>query len=62
VLEQIAAAAGIDEELRERGHQVRFSTAEDGSRSIELQDCYGNPVRVLSIAEALELAAGKPLE
>jgi hypothetical protein len=62
VLEQIAAAAGIDEDLRDRGHQVRFSTAEDGSTSIELQDRDGNPVRALSIAEALEIAAGKPLE
>jgi hypothetical protein len=62
VLEQIAAAASIDEELRDSGHQVRFSTAEDGSRSIELQDRDGNPVRALSIAEALEVAAGKPLE
>ncbi len=62
VLEQIATAAGIDEELREGGHQVRFSTASDGRTAIEVHDSDGNAVRGLSIAEALELAAGRPLE
>jgi hypothetical protein len=62
VLEQIAAAASIDEELRYSGHQVRFSTVADGPTSIELQDRDGNHVRALSIAEALEVAAGRPLE
>jgi hypothetical protein len=62
VLEQIAAAGRIDEELRDGGHQLRFLTAEDGRTRIELQDRDGNPHRTLSVAEALELAAGRPLE
>jgi hypothetical protein len=63
VFEQIAAAGAIDERLRESGHQLRFSTAAPGERTrIEIHDPEGNAVRTLSTAEALELAAGKPLE
>jgi hypothetical protein len=62
VLEQIGAAASIDEELRDCGHHVHFASVEDGVTSIELQDRDGSPVRALSIAEVLELAAGRPLE
>lgn len=62
VLEQIAAAGRIDEALRDAGEHVRFLTADDGRTSIELQDRDGNAHRTLSVAEALELAAGRPLE
>jgi hypothetical protein len=62
VLDQIAAAGRIEEQLREGGHQLRFSAAAQGERiRIEIHDHEGNPVRTLSTAEALELAAGKPL-
>jgi hypothetical protein len=62
VLDQIAAAGRIEEQLREGGHQLRFSAAAQGERTrIEIHDRDGNPVRTLSTAEALELAAGKPL-
>jgi len=62
VFDQIAAAGRIEEELREAGHQVRFLTADDGHTRIELEDRDGNAVRALSVAEVLELAAGRPLE
>jgi hypothetical protein len=63
VLDQIAAAGRIEEQLRASGHQLRFSPAAQGERTrIEIHDRDGNPVRALSTAEALELAAGKPLE
>jgi hypothetical protein len=62
VLDQIAAAGRVDERLREDGHQLRFTPAEPGGRTrIELCDREGNAVRTLSTAEALEMAAGKPL-
>jgi hypothetical protein len=62
LLEQIAVAGAIEEQLRESGHQLRFSLAASGERtSIELIDRDGNATRSLSAAEALELAAGKPL-
>jgi len=63
VLEQIAAAGTIDEQLRASGHQLRFTSAEPGGRTrIEIHDRAGNAVRTLSAAEAVELAAGKPLD
>jgi hypothetical protein len=61
VLEQIAAAATIEEQLRENGQQLRFSTTDGGRTRIELQDRDGNTLRGVSTAEALELAAGRPL-
>ena len=61
LLEQIAAAGRIEEQLREDGHQLRFSTAVGQRIKIELIDRDGNAMRSLSAAEALELAAGKPL-
>ena len=63
VLDQIAAAGRIEERLRQDGHQLRFSpTARGGRTTIEIHDREGNAVRTLSTAEALDLAAGKPLE
>jgi hypothetical protein len=62
VLEQIAAAGRIDEALRDGGHHVRFLSTDDGRTSVELQDRDGNLQRTLSVAETLELAAGRPLE
>ncbi|MGD0452447.1 MAG: hypothetical protein ABSB69_02515 [Solirubrobacteraceae bacterium] len=62
VLDQIAAAARIHDELRESGHQLRFLAAAAGERPrIEIHDLEGNAVKTLSPAEAFELAAGRPL-
>jgi hypothetical protein len=62
VLEQVATAGAIHEELREGGQCVRFLTAGDGRTSIELHDRDGNVLRGLSIGEVFDVAAGKPLE
>jgi hypothetical protein len=63
LLEQIAAAGEIEEQLRSGGHRLRFSSAPSGQRTrIDVCDCDGNAVRALSTAEALDLAAGKPLD
>jgi hypothetical protein len=63
VLEQIAAAGATEERLRESGQQLRFFPAAHGKRTrIEIHDREGRPVRTLSVAEALEVAAGKPPE
>ena len=62
VLDQIAAAATIEEQLRESGQQLRFSATDAGRTRIELQDSDGNTMRSVSIGEALELAAGRPPE
>ncbi len=62
LLEQIAAAAMIEEQLREGGRQLRFLATEDGLTRIEIHDRDGNLLGTLSTAQALEVAAGKPLD
>ena len=59
VLEQMAAAGRIGEQMRERGQDVRFSFSETGRVKVELDD--GNALRTLSTAEVFDLAAGKTL-
>jgi hypothetical protein len=61
VLEEIAAAGRTNEELRAEGRQVRFIQDENGQITIELRGPQGELLRKLSVAEALDLAAGKPL-
>jgi|HubBroStandDraft_3_1064219.scaffolds.fasta_scaffold02259_5 hypothetical protein len=62
VMDQIAAAGRISRQLHESGHELRFSDGSGGRITVELLDCEGNAVRTMKIAEALEIAAGKPLE
>jgi hypothetical protein len=62
VLDQIAAAGRIHERLRDSGQHLRFFAAAAGERArIELHDAHGGLVRILSAAEAIELAAGRRL-
>lgn len=61
VLGQISAAGRISGQLRESGTHLRFSTGPGQRVAAELVDTEGNTVSKLSIAETLELAAGKPL-
>ncbi len=60
VLDEIAAAGRISRELRETGHEVRFSEGREGRVEVELADCEGNKVKSMSVSEALQIAAGKP--
>jgi hypothetical protein len=62
VLEQIAAAGRIYDELRESGRELRFHVGQDGRVTIDLADTEKNTVRTVSVAEALEITAGKSLE
>jgi hypothetical protein len=63
VLEQMAHADAINRRLRERGLQLTFALSADGcSLQIELRDTSGELLRVLSAAEAVELAAGSDPE
>ena len=62
VLEQMAAAGGIEEGIREAGYELRFATPLPGARvSIELRDLDSNRTRVVSVGEAFDIAAGKPV-
>lgn len=61
VLDQIATAGRIEETLRASGQQLRFSCAAPGERTrIEVDERGGDAVRTLSVAEALDIATGKP--
>lgn len=63
VLEQMAHADAINRRLRESGRQLTFALSADGcSLQIELRDTSGELLRVLSAAEAVELAAGSDPE
>lgn len=62
VLDQIAAAGRIGEQLRENGTHLRFTSTGRGQRvAIELLDTKNNTVSKLSIADTLKIAAGRPL-
>jgi hypothetical protein len=61
VLDQIEAAGRISRQLRESGHEMRFSVEQGGRVRIELEDREGKTVRSLLATEALDIAVGKPL-
>jgi hypothetical protein len=62
VLDQIAAAAGRNEQLRASGRELRFCADEQSGRvTIELRDRQAGTARTISAAEALDIAAGKAL-
>jgi hypothetical protein len=62
VLDQVAAAGRISREMRESGHELRFSDDQGGRVTVELFDREGKTVKSMLISEALELAVGKPLQ
>lgn len=63
VLDQMAHAARIHGELSSQGRELRFSRdAQSGRTRIEVRDRGGNVLKTLSPAQALEVAAGAPLE
>jgi hypothetical protein len=62
VLDQVAAAGRISREMRESGHELRFSESQGGRVTVELSDRKGKTVKSMSISEALEIAAGKPVQ
>jgi hypothetical protein len=62
VLDQVAAAGRISREMRESGHELRFSEGQGGRVTVELSDREGKTVKSMLISEALEIAAGKPLQ
>lgn len=58
VLDQITAAARIEESMRADGQRLRFHTAPGQPTRIELDERGGEAVRTLSVAEALDIATG----
>jgi hypothetical protein len=63
VLDQMARASQIHAELSSQGRELRFARdRQSGRTQIEVRDRGGNVLRTLSPAQALEVAAGAPLE
>ena len=63
VLDQMASAAQTYERLSSQGRELRFAREESSGRTtIEVRDRRGNVLKRLSPAQALEVAAGAPLE
>jgi hypothetical protein len=63
VLDQMAGAAHTHAELSSQGRELRFSRdAQSGRTRIEVRDRGGNVLKTISPAQALEIAAGAPLE
>ncbi len=63
VLDQMSSAAQIHDELSSQGRELRFARdAQSGRTRIEVRDRRGNVLRTISPAQALEVAAGAPLE
>jgi hypothetical protein len=63
VLEQMAGAAQRYDELTAQGRELRFARDEESGRTqIEVRDRGGQLVKTLSPAQALDVAAGGPLE
>jgi hypothetical protein len=63
VLEQMAGAARIYERLSAQGRELRFAREPSSGRTtIEVRDRRGNFLQRLSPAQALDVAAGAPLE
>jgi hypothetical protein len=63
VLDEMANAAAVYDRLSAQGRELRFTRdATSGRTQIEVRDRGGNLLGQLSPAQALDLAAGAPLE
>ncbi len=63
VIDQMTDAAQIYERLSSQGRELRFARDEaSGRTTIEVRDRRGNVLKQLSPAQALDVAAGAPLE
>jgi hypothetical protein len=63
VLDEMAGAARVHDALHARGRELRFARDEASGRvAVEVRDAGGSVLRTLSLAQALDVAAGKSLE
>ncbi len=63
VLDQMAHAARTYETLSSQGRELRFVRDETSGRTaVEVRDRSGNFLKRLSLAQALDVAAGAPLD
>ncbi len=63
VLDEMANAARVHDALRAQGRELHFAhDAGSGRMTVQVRDSSGHVLRTISPSEALEVAAGKPLE
>jgi uncharacterized FlaG/YvyC family protein len=63
VLDEMAGAARVHDALRAQGRELHFAhDARSGRMTVQVRDGGGRVLRTISPSEALEVAAGKPLE
>jgi hypothetical protein len=62
VLEQMAQAHRVYEQLAADGKSLHFGHDQAGRATVEMRDSSGAPLRTLSLSEALDLAAGESPE
>jgi hypothetical protein len=63
VLDEMASAARVHDALRAQGRELHFAhDAGSGRMTVQVRDSSGHVLRTISPSEALEVAAGKPLE
>ena len=59
----MASAARVHDALRAQGRELHFAhDAGSGRMTVQVRDSSGHVLRTISPSEALEVAAGKPLE
>ena len=61
-LEDMHVAARVFEELRAQQRELHFESAGNGRVVVQVRDLEGNVIRTIPPAQALEVAAGAPLE
>lgn len=63
VLDEMASAARVHDALRAQGRELHFAhDSGSGRMTVQVRDSGGRVLRTISPSEALEIAAGKPLE
>jgi uncharacterized FlaG/YvyC family protein len=63
VLDEMTSAARMHDTLRAQGRELHFAhDSRSGRMTIEVRDSAGRVLRTISPSEALDVAAGKPLE
>jgi uncharacterized FlaG/YvyC family protein len=63
VLDEMASAARMHDALRAQGRELHFAhDPQSGRMTVQVRDSGGRVLRTISPSEALEVAAGKPLE
>jgi hypothetical protein len=62
VLEEMFAAAQVANRLHEQGRELHFEPTGTGRVVVQVRDLDGNVIRTIPSGQALDVAAGSPLD